>query len=119
MSANDILLLFFLFFTKHYIVDFILQTIQQVRTKGIWAHPVGFSHSLEQGIWTAVILVFWVDFSFAVMFGWIDVCIHYIVDYCKMRFGSRDMQEKSYWIQMGLDQYLHYLTYLGLISWIS
>ncbi len=119
MAINDIFLLFFLFFTKHYIVDFVLQTIQQVRTKGIWAHPVGFSHSLEQGIWTAVILVFWVDFRVALVLGVVEIHIHYVIDYCKMHFGSRDMQEKPYWIQLGLDQYLHYLTYLGIIFAVS
>ena len=115
MSTHDIFLLFFLLFTKHYIVDFILQTIPQVRTKGIWGHPVGFSHSLEQGIWTAAILVFWVDFRLAVAIGALETHIHYIIDFCKMHFGEKNMQEKLYWIQLGGDQYLHYLTYLGII----
>jgi hypothetical protein len=119
MSTHDIFILFFLLFTKHYIVDFILQTIEQVRTKGIWGHPVGFSHSLEQGIWTAVVLVFFTDFHTAVAVGIIETHIHYITDWCKMRFGEKNMQEKLYWIQLGGDQYVHYLTYLAIIFLIA
>lgn len=109
------LLLFFLFITKHFIIDFILQTERQVQTKGIWGHPVGFSHSFEHGIWSAAILVFFMKTELAIFLAFSEIFIHYITDFCKMSFGEKDCQKKQFWINLGLDQYVHYLTYLYLI----
>lgn len=109
------LILLFLFITKHFIIDFILQTERQVFTKGIWGHPVGFSHSFEHGIWTAVILVFYIKIELALCLAFSEIFIHYVTDFCKMAFGEKNCQKKRFWIQLGLDQYIHYLTYFYLI----
>jgi hypothetical protein len=51
------------------------------------------------------------------MFGIIDFIIHYHVDYCKMRFGNRDITTKAFWAQLGLDQLAHLFCYL-LLVWL-
>ena len=111
--------LLFLLITKHFIIDFFLQTPAQVKYKGVWAHPVGFSHSLEQGIWTAVILCFYVDIRLAVAISYCELLIHYITDYTKMKHGCKDITQKAFWFQLGLDQYVHYLTYLSIAYFLQ
>ena len=111
--------LLFLLITKHFIVDFILQTPAQVKYKGVWAHPVGFSHSLEQGIWTAVALCFYVDIRLAAAISYCELMIHYITDYTKMKYGCRDTNQKIFWVQLGIDQYVHYLTYFGIVYFLQ
>ena len=38
---------FFLLITKHYFVDFYLQTPEMVRHKGIYGDQIGLEHSIE------------------------------------------------------------------------
>lgn len=116
MTVDSVILIFFLLTLKHFIIDFILQTERQVQTKGILFHPVGFSHSLEHGIWTAVIFNFFIPFEYAILFGYAETPIHYTVDFLKMRFGCRDITKKLFWFQLGLDQFAHYLTYIIFIE---
>lgn len=113
---NEILILFGLLSIKHFIVDFVLQTDRQVQTKGILFHPVGFSHSLEHGIWTAAILSFYTPLGYAILIGYLETPIHYTIDFLKMRFGCRDTTKKLFWVQLGLDQLAHYLTYIMIIK---
>lgn len=115
MTIDQLLTLILLFQLKHFFVDFVFQTIEQVNTKGIFLHPVGVSHSLEHGIWTSFIFCFYTDIWTALLFGTVDLTLHYIIDFCKMRFGCRDTSEKLFWIQMGFDQFLHQLTYFGFL----
>ena len=115
MSIDNVIILFLLFSLKHFIVDFVLQTEQQVQTKGILFHPVGFSHSLEHGIWAAAICNFYLPMEAALGLGYLDIALHYPIDFIKMRFGCRDISKPLFWNQLGLDQFLHYCSYVFLI----
>lgn len=104
---------FVLLFTKHFILDFIFQTPYQYLNKGKYGHPGGLLHSGLQGSGTFLIL------------GWqaalIDLVIHYHIDWAKVQVNSRfklkpDNSEKFWWL-LGLDQYLHYMTYALLVFW--
>lgn len=106
----------FLLNIKHFIIDFVLQTEQQVKCKGIFGNPVGFAHSFEHGIWTAVILCFYTNIEYALIIAYCEVVIHYLTDFCKMRYGCQDITNKKFWIHLGLDQFIHQLTYLGIIK---
>ena len=108
--------LLFLLNLKHFIIDFVLQTEQQVKYKGIFGHPVGFSHSFEHGIWTSAILCFYINLEYALLIGYCEAIIHYLTDYCKMRYGCRDLTNKKFWAHLGLDQLIHQITYLGIIK---
>lgn len=106
----------FLLFLKHYIIDFILQTDDMVKGKGIYGNPDGLWHSGQHAIGTFVVAslcitqpIYWVGFAL------LDFVVHYHVDYIKMRYGCRDISKKEFWNQLGLDQFVHYITYLSMV----
>jgi hypothetical protein len=96
-----------------------MQTVK----KGVWLNPIGISHSLEHGICTLVALfVFslFVPVSVAAMLVVfvLEVIVHYIIDYSKVKYGSKDNTKPIYWTQFGLDQLLHQFTYIAIIWYI-
>lgn len=112
------LLTFVLLFIKHYIVDFPWQTQEEVENKGIYGNVAGIIHSLKHGFGTAI--VFFITgphVTDAWILGLIDSVLHYHIDWVKMRFGCRDISQKAFWNQLGLDQLAHYLTY-ALLIWM-
>lgn len=110
------IILLLLLLTKHFVIDFILQTKRQVECKGIFGHPVGFAHSFEHGIWTGAILSFYVPMQTALLIAYLETLIHYLTDFCKMRYGCQDIDNKRFWIHLGFDQFIHQLTYLGIVE---
>lgn len=111
-----ILLILVLLQIKHWYVDFVNQTPEEVASKGIYGDWPGIQHSGKHGIATMLIFIPFVGLPTAFVLGLIDFVIHYHVDWIKMRFGNRDIQNSAFWAQLGLDQMAHQLTYLGLIA---
>lgn len=111
--------LMFLLVTKHLICDFYLQTEEMVKRKGTLFDLVGFSHSAIQGAGTFVCIIWFVNsFNEAVFLSIVDTILHYVIDFIKMNFGCPDIRTRKFWNHIGLDQYLHYLTYIGIIYFI-
>ena len=111
-------------FIKHFYVDFINQSDKEVKHKGIYLDKVGMKHSIKHGAFTAVLYVVnFVHPSISIFHfliaGVLDFIIHYHIDYCKMKYGCRDITNKLFWIHLGLDQLLHSLTYVGIAYYIS
>jgi hypothetical protein len=102
---------------KHYYVDFVLQTKEQIQHKGTYGHLKGLEHSAWHGALTAIIFWFWLPASSALFLGLVDFVLHYHIDYAKMYYGEKDSSKKEYWAHFGLDQLAHTLTYIFLI-WI-
>jgi hypothetical protein len=100
---------------KHWYIDFVIQTDKEVANKGIYLNWFGIQHSLKHGIATLAITLIFLPIFEALILGAIDFFLHYHIDYCKMRFGTRNIKTKAFWLQLGLDQMLHQLTYLGII----
>ena len=100
---------------KHWYVDFVNQTDKEVQCKGTYLHWQGLKHSLKHGIATFSVFLIFFNFYISSVVGIIDFLLHYHIDYCKMRFGNRDIKTKQFWIQLGLDQLAHQITYLGLV----
>ena len=101
---------------KHWYIDFVNQSSEEVARKGIYLDWLGIKHSVKQGIGTVVCLLPFVYYpEVALIFGFIDFILHYHIDYCKMRFGNRDIATPAFWAQLGLDQMAHQLTYLGIV----
>lgn len=108
--------LFTLFILKHFICDFPLQKPYQYLNKGIYGHMGGILHAFIHGIGTWAIqiaygLPWWLPF--------VDAIVHYHIDWAKMRLNSHwklkaDNSEYFWWL-LGIDQMLHYLTYVGII----
>lgn len=113
--------LVFMFQVKHLICDWLLQTSSQVQHKGIYADPVGLSHSIDHviGTWLVIVLLapalFQISPWTTLLIALVDGLIHYHIDWIKMRFGCKDMGQHKFWSQMGIDQFAHQITYLGII----
>jgi len=102
-----------LLFIKHWYIDFVIQTDEEVKHKGIYGNWTGIVHSLKHGLATLIIFIA-VDVSvgIALAIALLDIVIHYHVDWTKMNFGNRDITTPQFWNHLGLDQLAHYLTYL-------
>ena len=101
---------------KHWYVDFVFQTQDEISTKGDYGAWSGIKHSLKHGVATTVIfLALDVSPLLAIAVGFLDVVIHYHVDWVKMNHGNKDIADPKFWKHLGLDQMIHYLTYLLLV----
>ena len=121
LSMNDTVWLMLFLFTKHFIIDFLLQAKYQWSNKGTYGHPGGILHAGLHGIGT-LISIMWYAPNMALQLASIDMLIHYHIDWLKMNLNDWFMWKadthKEFWILLGIDQYLHALTYIGIIGWI-
>ena len=122
MDSLHLLAFVFLLFTKHFIVDFPLQKPYQWMNKGTYGHPGGLLHAALHGWATYVVTVIFFTWPVAVIVGVIDLFVHYHIDWAKMNInrikGWKSDQHEEFWTLLGLDQYLHAVTYVVLI-WLA
>ena len=117
-----VVLLFSMFFIKHFICDYVLQFHYMIAEKGTYGARGGLEHAAIHGIGTLAVfmLVFsWADRNIIVAFqlALIDAVIHYHIDWAKMNLGKNlSMSDKKFWWYFGGDQLLHYLTYAFIIG---
>ena len=114
----DILLLLWLFAVKHVLVDFVFQTAEEVEHKGTYLDYRGVKHSIKHAFGTLfVLLLLGASFEQSWMYAAADFLIHYHIDWAKMRM-SRTLtpQDHAFWVWLGFDQTLHYLTYIVFIA---
>jgi hypothetical protein len=96
-----------------------MQTVK----KGVWLDPVGISHTTDHMYCTLAVLVL---FYFFVPIGAFSIIIvtvvegltHYLVDFTKVKYGSKDNTKPIFWTQFGLDQLAHQLTYLWMVWYL-
>lgn len=118
---DSIFILLALLFVKHWYIDFVNQTNEEVAGKGIYGNAHGLMHSIKHGV--ATFLIFWLflnSWPFAIIIGFIDFFIHYHVDWAKMNINRRwnyTVADKEFWAWLGADQLAHSLTYL-LLVWL-
>lgn len=121
--------LLILLFTKHFIVDFPLQKPYQWQNKGTYGHPGGLLHAGLHGIGTLlcfIVLLIPLELdvfvaSLGLAMG--DAFIHYHIDWAKMKLNSKmgwgpNTHEQFWWL-LGLDQFLHALTYLAIVGIVA
>jgi hypothetical protein len=118
-----ILILLFLLQLKHCYADFVLQTYMQTVKKGVWLDPVGISHTTDHMYCTLAILVlfsFFVPLSVysIILITIIEGLVHYLVDFTKVKYGSKDNTKPIFWTQFGLDQLAHQATYLWMVWYL-
>ena len=116
---DSIFVILGLLFVKHWYIDFVNQSMEEVNGKGIYGNAHGIMHSLKHGIGTFVVMwLFIADPLFAITLGFIDFVLHYHIDWAKMNINKRwhyTVEQKPFWIWLGADQLAHSLTYLGLV----
>jgi len=116
-----VLVLLALLFVKHWYIDFVNQTNEEVQWKGTYLDWRGVKHSLKHGIGTAIVLfaVTTLEFETAVFFGALDFIFHYHIDWAKININKENnytVETPQFWKWLGADQLAHNLTYL-LIVW--
>ena len=120
MTASVFILLT-LFGIKHFIADFLMQYDYMLREKGIYGATGGAHHALVHASWTFLILVFFCsDVNTIIALSFADFVLHYHIDYFKQKLNKGlTTADRKFWIWLGLDQALHYLTYVGIISYVT
>lgn len=121
---NDysLLCLMCLFILKHFIADFPLQSQRMVNEKGTYGARGGLDHAATHTMFTLIILLAWLPFYepwalLAVVLASLDGVLHYHIDWAKMNLGrGLTPEDRSYWTLLGVDQLLHYLTYILIIG---
>lgn len=119
----ELLLLLLLLQIKHCYADFVLQTYMQTVKKGVWMDPIGISHTLDHVYCTLIVLLL---FSLFVplnavgilLVSFVEGIVHYLVDYTKVKYGSKDNTKPLFWTQFGLDQLAHQATYLAMVAYL-
>ena len=116
---NTTLWLILALFAKHFIVDFPLQVRYQWSNKGTYGHPGGMLHAFLHGAGTALCF-YWYAPVACVTLGVIDAFVHYHIDWAKMNLNAKlgwgpNTHEEFWWL-LGLDQFLHALTYIGMVA---
>lgn len=116
---NEIFYILGLLFVKHWYVDFVNQTIEEVNSKGNYGELVGIEHSFKHGIGTLLVFLFFnVTLLDAMLLSLIDFVIHYHVDWLKININRKQnytTETKEFWTWLGADQLAHSITYLFLV----
>lgn len=112
-----ILKVFTAFQIKHFICDFPLQGPFQYKNKGTYGHPGGLLHSIIHALGTLPICLL---FNFPLYLVLLDAVIHYHIDWAKMNINKHynllPNNSEYFWWLLGLDQFLHQLTYILIIA---
>jgi hypothetical protein len=105
---------------KHWYVDFVNQSNEEVAYKGEYLHWLGMKHSIKHGLATFLILYVVTGFNylyFVLFLAVVDFLTHYHIDWVKMNYGNRDIRTPQFWNHLGLDQMAHQIVYI-LIAYL-
>lgn len=113
-----ILELITLLIIKHFVADFLLQNNWMVNQKGYYLQAGGVVHALIHGILTFFVLSYVTGEGIAFVAALLDFVLHYHIDWAKMKLGRTfnwTTNDRMFWVAIGFDQMLHYLTYVLII----
>lgn len=117
-----LLVLLALLTVKHFLADFVFQTQNMVDTKGTYGAFGGLHHAFIHGMFTAFVLLPIIPQTIVILqLAFVDAFLHYHIDWAKMRIGAKYQYtpaDKAFWFWIGLDQLLHYLTYILITAWV-
>jgi len=110
-----------LFGIKHFIADFLMQYPYMLREKGIYGAEGGVHHAGTHACWTFLILIpFITSAEQLIALPLVDFVLHYHIDYFKQQLTKGlTAADRQFWVWLGADQALHYLTYIGIIYYVT
>ena len=117
-----VIILLVLFGIKHFLCDFLWQTPKMLAEKGTYGAIGGIAHAGAHALGTTIIFVLllpWDPFAHlvAILLGLLDGVMHYHIDWIKQHLNQGlTPADKMFWIWLGADQGLHYLTYILIIA---
>jgi hypothetical protein len=134
MELLTVFLLFFLFQAKHLIMDFFVQSRFPYMwlNKGKLLHPGGWLHAGTNALGSFGVFALvhpptvfsapW--WSVAAIICEAEFFIHFFIDLCKVRLnekaGWKCNTSPYFWDLLGVDQFLHQMTYLFMIYiWVT
>ena len=104
---------------KHFLADFVFQTSWMTRDKAYYGKSGGLWHAGFHGFLTfCFLLIFKIPLFFCLLLGVFDSFLHYHIDYVKsnwIRKNSPTPNSQAYWTVHGIDQFLHFLTYVVIV----
>ncbi len=104
---------------KHLVIDWVLQPPYMWKNKGIYGHPGGIIHAGLNAVGTTLCFLL-VPTSLTTIFL-VDFLVHYHIDWAKMNItritGWSPTTHPQFWWLTGFDQFLHQITYVGLIGY--
>jgi len=104
---------------KHFLADFMLQRSYQFKNKGKYGHPGGILHAGIHGLGTLLVLAWFLPFDLALAIAAVEIILHYHIDWAKVQLNSRlkldPREDNEYWFLFGFDQFLHHMTYVGIL----
>jgi hypothetical protein len=114
----QIFVLLALFGIKHFICDFWLQFPYMLKDKGTYGAKGGCHHALMHAAGTFIVLCIGIySIAWAVVFAFVDGFVHYHIDWVKTNVSQGlKPDQNEFWFWLGLDQTLHYLTYIAIIA---
>lgn len=120
MSETTLLLMFMI---KHFICDFPLQACPYMyKNKGTYGHFGGIFHALVHSYGTFMVLTYpGLNIPNNIITGlcMLDLVLHYHIDWAKMKIGIKfnlkPDNSEWFWILLGFDQLLHFLSYYWFI----
>ncbi len=117
-TLTMIFIMLALFGIKHFICDFWLQFPYMLEEKGIYGARGGRHHALMHTVGTFLVLAVCISsIEWAVVFAFADGLAHYHIDWAKTNIArGLKPSDKRFWFWLGLDQTLHYLTYIAIIA---
>lgn len=117
---DSIFILLAALFVKHWYIDFVIQTPQEVAEKGTYLKWHGIKHSLKHAVGTG--LVFWLFADSVILdcvfLGILDFLLHYHIDWTKININRKfnyTIDKPEFWYWLGADQLAHSFCYLFLV----
>lgn len=119
--------LLLLLMLKHTVADYFMQYRWMFKDKGTYGAFGGIAHSGWHGILTSSILIYFnpmggIPILWCILLGILDFLLHYHIDYVKSNvwktkgYGPED---QMYWVTHGVDQFLHFATYILIVAIID
>lgn len=113
--------LFGFFFFKHLVADFLLQPPYMYKNKGTYGHSGGLLHVMLHGWFTFMVFAILDVPAAPIAYGIViaEMLIHYHIDWAKMNLnrvmGWAPNTSEYFWMLLGVDQFLHLMTYLWMV----
>jgi hypothetical protein len=128
LTVGPVLVLMLLLQVKHLVVDWLWQPAYECQNKGTYGHPGGLLHAGKNAIGTGLVFALVLGHTGLRLAGLIvlipflamlDFLIHYHVDWVKMNLNARwkfgPLTSEKFWWLVGIDQFVHQVTYIFLI----
>lgn len=104
---------------KHVVADYVLQSGWMLASKGRYGAAGGIAHAGVHGAMTAVVLALGgLAFGVLAAIAVTEAIVHYHIDWGKERVVSGKALgtgDGGFWLALGLDQFLHQITYLAIV----